>query len=70
MSEGYDAEQNGVVCGKVDSVTYQSRTLGSAHKAFAHMPPGFNEKKNILFCSFFMALAETKSNGRRGALRS
>jgi hypothetical protein len=63
MSEGYDAEQNGVVCGKVDSVTYQSRTLGSAHKAFAHMPPGFNKEKNILFYSFFIGLAEMKRNG-------
>lgn len=45
MPKGYDAVQNGVAAGKIDSVKYQSKTVGSTRKALVYTPPGFDKKK-------------------------
>jgi len=45
MPKGYDAVQAGVAAGKIDSVKYQSKTVGSTRKALVYTPPGFNKKK-------------------------
>jgi len=45
MPKGYDAVQNGVASGKIDSVKYQSKTVGSTRKALVYTPPGFDKKK-------------------------
>ena len=45
MPKGYDAVQAGVAAGKIDSIKYQSKTVGSTRKALVYTPPGFNKKK-------------------------
>jgi enterochelin esterase-like enzyme len=45
MPKGYDVVQAGVPAGKIDSVKYQSKTVGSTRKALVYTPPGFDKKK-------------------------
>ena len=45
MPKGYDTVQPGIAAGKIDSVQYQSTTVGSKRKALVYTPPGFNKKK-------------------------
>ncbi|KQS30632.1 alpha/beta hydrolase-fold protein [Dyadobacter sp. Leaf189] len=45
MPKGYDTVREGVPTGKLDSVSYQSKTVGNARKALVYTPPGFNKKK-------------------------
>ncbi|MCF0041432.1 alpha/beta hydrolase-fold protein [Dyadobacter fanqingshengii] len=45
MPKGYDTVQSGVPAGKIDSVQYQSKTVGTKRKALVYTPPGFDKKK-------------------------
>lgn len=45
MPKGYDAVQVGAPVGKIDTVQYQSTTVGSKRKALVYTPPGFSKKK-------------------------
>ena len=45
MPKGYDVAQAGAPVGKIDTVQYQSRTVGSKRKALVYTPPGFSKKK-------------------------
>lgn len=45
MPKGYDTVQSGVAAGKIDSVQYQSKTVGTKRKALVYTPPGFDKKK-------------------------
>lgn len=42
---GFDVEKAGIVKGKVDTVSYNSKTVGAKRKALVYMPPGFTAKK-------------------------
>ncbi|MCF0064546.1 alpha/beta hydrolase-fold protein [Dyadobacter chenwenxiniae] len=44
MPKGYDTVQSGVAAGKIDSVQYQSKTVGTKRKVLIYTPPGFNKK--------------------------
>jgi len=45
MPKGYDVVRAGISTGKIDSVKYQSKTVGTTRKALIYTPPGFNKKK-------------------------
>jgi len=45
MPKGYDVVQAGIPTGKIDSVKYQSKTVGTTRKALIYTPPGFDKKK-------------------------
>lgn len=45
MPKGYDVIQTGVPAGKIDTVKYQSKTVGNTRKALVYTPPGFDKKK-------------------------
>lgn len=45
MPKGYDTVQAGVAAGNIDSVQYQSKTVGTKRKVLVYTPPGFNKKK-------------------------
>ena len=45
MPKDYDVVQAGIPTGKIDSVKYQSKTVGTTRKALIYTPPGFNKKK-------------------------
>lgn len=44
MPKGFDAVRQGLAAGKIDSVTYKSKTVGTARKALVYTPPGYSKK--------------------------
>lgn len=45
MPKGYDTAQAGVAAGKIDTVQYDSKTVGNKRKMLVYTPPGFSKKK-------------------------
>ncbi|GAA5030995.1 hypothetical protein GCM10011506_21690 [Marivirga lumbricoides] len=43
--EGFDNERSEISKGKLDSITYESKTVGTARKALIYTPPGYNKRK-------------------------
>jgi enterochelin esterase-like enzyme len=44
MPNGYELSSIGPYKGKIDSITYESKTVGSVRKALVYTPPGYNNK--------------------------
>src|SRR4051812_45386747 len=42
---GFDQQRNDIPRGKLDTVSYQSKTVGVARKAIVYTPPGFSKGK-------------------------
>jgi len=49
--QGFDTERAGIPHGKIDSVTYSSKTVGTERKALVYTPPSFSKGKKypVLF---------------------
>ena len=45
MPKGYELAKIGTITGKLDSIKYESKTVGSIRKALVYTPPGFDKKK-------------------------
>lgn len=45
MPKGYDSLQESAAAGKIDTVSYPSKTVGNARKALVYTPPGYSKKK-------------------------
>ncbi|GAB3730492.1 hypothetical protein GCM10028816_26890 [Spirosoma lituiforme] len=45
MPKGYDQVRAGIAAGKIDSISYPSKTVGTTRKALVYTPPGFSKKK-------------------------
>ncbi|GAB3921205.1 hypothetical protein GCM10028804_16650 [Larkinella terrae] len=45
MPQGFDQVRSGIPTGKLDSVTYASKTVGTTRKALIYTPPGYSKKK-------------------------
>ena len=45
VPSGFDAELSGIPKGKIDSITYDSKTVGTKRKALVYTPPNFSKKK-------------------------
>ena len=43
--KGFDQVRSGIATGKLDSISYPSKTVGTARKALVYTPPGFSRKK-------------------------
>ena len=43
--EGFDQERTGIATGKIDSIQYKSKTVGTTRKALIYTPPGFSKKE-------------------------
>jgi enterochelin esterase-like enzyme len=41
---GFDQAKDGISHGKIDSITYNSKTVGTTRKALVYTPPGYSEK--------------------------
>jgi len=41
---GFDIEQKGITHGKLDTISYKSKTVGTSRKALIYTPPGFSKK--------------------------
>jgi enterochelin esterase-like enzyme len=42
--KGFDQVQSGIATGKLDTIRYESKTVGTTRKALVYTPPGFNKK--------------------------
>ncbi|GAB3169116.1 alpha/beta hydrolase-fold protein [Telluribacter humicola] len=42
--KGFDQVRSGITTGKLDTVQYESKTVGTTRKALVYTPPGFNKK--------------------------
>ena len=42
---GFDQLNSNIPSGKIESISYESKTIGSIRKATVYTPPGFNKKK-------------------------
>ncbi len=45
MPKGYDTVVGNVAVGKIDTIQYQSKTVGTKRKALVYTPPGFSKQK-------------------------
>jgi enterochelin esterase-like enzyme len=45
MPAGFDVAKPGVAPGKIDSMQYQSKTVGNLRKVLVYTPPGYNRKQ-------------------------
>jgi len=45
MPKGYDQPRAGVAAGRIDSISYPSKTVGTMRKALVYTPPGYSKKK-------------------------
>ncbi len=45
MPRGYDKVKEDQLAGKIDTVKYQSKTVGNNRRALVYTPPGFDKKK-------------------------
>lgn len=43
--KGFDEIKPGIAKGKIDSIAYESKTVGTTRKALVYTPPGFSKKK-------------------------
>ncbi|MVM28478.1 esterase [Spirosoma sp. HMF4905] len=43
--KGFDQVRTGIATGKLDSVQYESKTVGTTRKALVYTPPGYSKKK-------------------------
>lgn len=44
-SKGFDSLRSGIPHGKIDTISYSSKTVGVTRKALIYLPPGFSKKK-------------------------
>jgi enterochelin esterase-like enzyme len=44
-AQGYDLLRENIAHGKIDTITYQSTTVGNPRKAIIYTPPGYSKKK-------------------------
>lgn len=42
---GFDSARNNIAHGKIDTITYASKTVGTNRRALIYTPPGFSKKK-------------------------
>ncbi len=49
--EGFDVVQNSITHGKIDTITYDSKTVGNSRRALIYTPPGYakNKKYPVLY---------------------
>jgi len=45
MPKGYEQEKMGIAKGKIDTVQYESKTVGSTRKTLVYTPPNYDKKK-------------------------
>ena len=43
--KGFDQVRTGIASGKLDSIQYESKTVGTTRKALVYTPPGYSKKK-------------------------
>ncbi|MGW1454895.1 alpha/beta hydrolase-fold protein [Salegentibacter agarivorans] len=45
MPQGFDEKRTGIATGKIDTISYASKTVGNTRKVLIYTPPGFSKEK-------------------------
>ena len=45
MPKGYENAKNSIAKGKIDTVKYESKTVGSTRKTLVYTPPNYDKNK-------------------------
>ncbi len=53
--KGFDQVRSGIVTGKLDSVRYESKTVGNKRNVLVYTPPGYSKKANQIPGAVFAA---------------
>lgn len=61
--QGFDVLRTDVPKGKIDTIIYHSKTVGTHRKALIYTSPGYSKIRNTPFSTFYMVLEATKKNG-------
>ena len=60
---GFDTPRKEIKKGKIDTIIYYSKTVGTKRRALVYTPPYIPKPENIRCCIFYMELVATKKNG-------
>jgi hypothetical protein len=61
--KGFDVLQSTIAHGKIDTIVYESKTVGTNRKALVYTPQVLTKKQNILYYICYMASVAMKKNG-------
>ncbi len=45
--KGFDQVRAGIATGKIDTISYPSKTVGTTRRALVYTPPGYFEKNQV-----------------------
>jgi enterochelin esterase-like enzyme len=65
--QGFDEEQKGIARGKIDTISYTSKTVGNTRKALIYTPPGFTKKKKYPVLYLLHGIGGDEKEWLRGA---
>ena len=65
--KGFDARRDGIERGKLETVEYDSKTVGVKRKMVVYTPPGYPRTPSTRSCTCCTASATTRRAGRRRA---
>lgn len=60
---GFDVLHPEIAHGRIDSINYNSTTVGVTRKALVYTPPGYTKTKSTLCYTFCTVLVVMKRNG-------
>lgn len=65
--QGFDSLRAGITQGKIDTISYDSKTVGNKRKALIYMPPNFSKKKKYPVLYLLHGIGGDEKEWLRGA---
>jgi enterochelin esterase-like enzyme len=65
--EGFDKERGGIAHGKIETVEYDSKTVGNKRKALVYIPPGYSSETKYPVLYLLHGIGGDEGEWRRGA---
>ncbi|MEK6481386.1 alpha/beta hydrolase-fold protein [Catalinimonas sp. 4WD22] len=65
--EGFDQARSGIAKGKIDSIQYESKTVGTNRQALVYTPPGYSKKKKYPVLYLLHGIGGDEKEWLRGA---
>jgi enterochelin esterase-like enzyme len=69
MPKGFDVARTDIAHGRIDSVQYASKTVGTNRKALVYTPPGFSKKKKYPVLYLLHGIGATRKSGSKEVIR-
>ncbi|QHT71695.1 esterase [Rhodocytophaga rosea] len=67
MPKGFDQVRSGIPTGKIDTIQYESKTVGTTRKALIYTPPGYQKKKKYPVFYLLHGIGGDEKEWLRGA---